>query len=294
MSEYVDNMRIGIGESDRKRDEGLCTPADIERFDDIAYDTDKMQVLDVYRPVKFKDKKLPVIVSVHGGGWVYGDKECYQHYCMSLAQYGFSVVNFSYRLAPENKFPACLEDTCRVFAWLLENADSYGFDTENVFALGDSAGGHILSMFSCMCVNPELRRQFAFCSPKGFVPKAIALNCGVYDPFMINDDDNLTEHLLSEVMSDVNSDKEKYIMNVLNHISVGFPPSYIMTSNSDFLKKQATPLAERLAEVNTDFELRFFSPENTKLSHVFNCDIRNEYAQICTKEEIEFFRVHIK
>ena len=63
----------------------------------------KWQKLDVYRQ-KDATGKLPVIVSVHGGGWVYGDKERYQFYCMDLAERGFAVVNFSYRLAPEYKF----------------------------------------------------------------------------------------------------------------------------------------------------------------------------------------------
>lgn len=79
---------------------------------------------------------LPVIVSVHGGGWGYGDKERYQYYCMSLAQQGFAVVNFSYRLASKYKFPAPLEDTNRVFVWLLAHAVRYGFDTHNVFCVG--------------------------------------------------------------------------------------------------------------------------------------------------------------
>lgn len=65
-------------ENDNIRDAGLSTPAGIERFDDIVYGTDpKTQSLDVYRPRSEKGKKLPVIVSVHGGGWVYGDKERY-------------------------------------------------------------------------------------------------------------------------------------------------------------------------------------------------------------------------
>ena len=55
--------------------------------------------LDVYRPKLNIKGKLPVIMSVHGGGWVYGDKDVYQWYCMNLAQRGFAVVNYSYRLA---------------------------------------------------------------------------------------------------------------------------------------------------------------------------------------------------
>ncbi|MBR1622682.1 MAG: carboxylesterase family protein, partial [Pseudobutyrivibrio sp.] len=91
MSEVSDMIRKMFAEGDDKRDAGLTTPDDVERFDDIIYGEDtKWQVLDVYRP-KNVQGKLPVIISVHGGGWVYGDKERYQFYCMSLAERGFVV-----------------------------------------------------------------------------------------------------------------------------------------------------------------------------------------------------------
>ena len=109
MSEISDFVRRTFGESDTKRDAGLTTPHDVERFDDIVYGDDpKWQILDVYRPREASGKRLPVIVSIHGGGWVYGNKEVYQFYCMSLAQHGFAVVNHTYRLAPEFKFPASI------------------------------------------------------------------------------------------------------------------------------------------------------------------------------------------
>lgn len=145
--------------SDKKRDAGLTTPDDIIRFDDISYGRyGKWNLLDVYRPKKEtvinmddhingSQKKLPVIVSVHGGGWVYGDKDVYQHYCMSLASRGFAVVNYTYRLAPEDKFPASLYDTDAVFRWIYENADYYGLDTDNVYAVGDSAGANLLAIY---------------------------------------------------------------------------------------------------------------------------------------------------
>ena len=127
MSKTSEMVREMFGKGDAERDAGLRTPEDITRFDDIAYGSDpKYQLLDVYRP-KGAEGPLPVIISVHGGGWVYGDKEVYQFYCMSLAERGFAVVNFSYRLAPEHKFPASLEDTNSVCAWVMENAEKYGF-----------------------------------------------------------------------------------------------------------------------------------------------------------------------
>ena len=66
--------------SDGKRDAGLTTPAEVERIDNIQYgESPKWQILDLYRPKEYSGN-LPVIVSVHGGGWVYGTKETYQFF----------------------------------------------------------------------------------------------------------------------------------------------------------------------------------------------------------------------
>ena len=127
-------VRKAFAAGDMVRDAGLKTPEDVQRFDNIVYGEDKVwQSLDVYRPKATNiEEKLPVIVSVHGGGWVYGDKKLYQFYCLSLAQRGFAVVNFSYRLAPESKFPASIIDTNLVFGWILDHAEEYGLDSESV------------------------------------------------------------------------------------------------------------------------------------------------------------------
>ena len=71
--------RRDFGHGDKIRDKGQTTPSDVIRFDDIVYGPDqkfkKWQMLDVYRPAaKPKTEKIPVIVSVHGGAWVYGNK----------------------------------------------------------------------------------------------------------------------------------------------------------------------------------------------------------------------------
>ena len=86
MSELSKRMRAEWSVNDAKRDAGLTTPETVERFDGLAYGPDPVwNRLDVYRPISERGNQLPVIVSIHGGGWVYGDKELYQFYCMSLA-----------------------------------------------------------------------------------------------------------------------------------------------------------------------------------------------------------------
>ena len=121
--------------SDRKRDEGLVIPEDVEYIRDIRYGRNqKYHELDICWPKSEDDgKKYPVIISIHGGGYVYGTKEVYQFYAADLASHGYAVVNFNYRLAPKNRFPAPLEDLQRVILWLMENKKDYPVDLGNVY-----------------------------------------------------------------------------------------------------------------------------------------------------------------
>lgn len=276
---------------DDKRDAGLTTPDDVIRYDEICYGENKYQILDVYRP-KAVDGKLPVIVSVHGGGWVYGDKERYQYYCMSLVRHGFAVVNFTYRLAPEYKFPAQLEDTVMVFNWLLDHHNEYGFDIDNVFAVGDSAGGHLLGLYSCLCTNLDYADKYHFKVKDKFRPKAVALNCGVYQMDMSNKNDILTR-LLKDLLENKGSDEEIYLINVLNHINNSFPPVYVMTAVEDFVKEHSILLVDKLKQHNIKHIFKIYGDDNNKLGHVFHCNIRTDDAYNCNKEECDFFRSFI-
>ena len=285
MSGYSDEIRARFKASDDIRDAGLTTPDDILRFDDISYaDSSPWQALDVYRPKASAGRRLPVIVSVHGGGWVYGDKERYQYYCMSLAQRGFAVVNFSYRLAPEWKYPASMEDTNAVFRWVFDRADAYGLDTRHVFAVGDSAGAHMLAIYCCICANPEYAASYAFAPPEGFIPTAVALNCGAY--LM---DSPGRESAISALMPGGGTPEELDLISPLGHMNAVFPPTFIMTSNDDFLKPQAPVLAARLAELDVPFVYRYYGG-SARLGHVFHCDMRLKEGSMCNDEECDFFR----
>ena len=158
-------FRFTASRNDRKRDEGLTAPEEIFRFDNIPYGPDPWwHLLDIYRP-RDAEGKIPVIIDVHGGGWVYGDKVLYSHYCMDMARRGFAVVNFNYRLAPRNRFPAGFEDMNDAVRFTLEHGEEYGLDLRNVFLVGDSAGAHMAAMYACMCADPEYAARFPFTLP---------------------------------------------------------------------------------------------------------------------------------
>lgn len=282
-------IRREFKKNDDRRDAGLNTPGDVLRFDDLVYGNDHVwQVLDIYRPKEKGNKKLPVIVSVHGGGWVYGSKETYQFYCMSLAQRGFAVVNFSYRLAPENKFPAPIEDLNSVLYWMIKHAEQYGLDLDHVFAVGDSAGAHSLALYACLCANEDYARHYRFSPPEEFRFSAIALNCGNY---MIESKPRDFFGSLTECyLPNEDPEAELRLLQIMDFVTKDFPPSFIMTSNDDFLREQAPLMAQALMLHQVPFVFRFYGDAQKKLGHVFHCDVRSADAGLCNDEECAFFR----
>ena len=291
MSAVSDEIRKRFKEGDDIRDAGLTTPADVVRYDDIQYGEDpKWQVMDLYRPRFAEGAVLPVIFSIHGGAWVYGDKERYQYYCMSLAERGFAVLNFTYRLSPEFQFPAPLEDAALVVKWMVEHAAEYGLDTKNVFAVGDSAGGHLLGLFSEIKTNPDYAAEFNFTLPD-FSLRAVALNCGSYTPGRNSEGE--TEDLMKDFLPEGGTDAEIDRINVLKHVTPDFPPAFVMTAVEDFLKEDALKIAQVFAVSDVPFVLRIYGDRDTRLGHVFHCNMKLAEGKKCNDDECDFFREYL-
>jgi len=97
--------------------------------------------LDVYRPES--KASTPVVMMIHGGGWVVGTKEQDSLYTLPYLQMGFAVVNVEYRLAKISLAPAAVEDCLCALHWIGRNAKKYNFDLTKVVVTGGSAGGHL-------------------------------------------------------------------------------------------------------------------------------------------------------
>jgi acetyl esterase len=101
----------------------------------------------IYRPAGVVARLLPTILYFHGGGWVMGSLEGYDLVCRYIcARSGCAVVAVDYRLAPEHKFPAAIEDAVAAFRWLSADAVSLGLDPARIVVAGDSAGGNIAAV----------------------------------------------------------------------------------------------------------------------------------------------------
>lgn len=284
------DLRDSFKVNDDIRDANLTTPEDITRVDDLAYGSDPMQVLDIYYP-KGTDHPLPTIVSIHGGGYVYGDKERYQYYCMSLAQRGFTVVNFSYPLAPEHRFPEHLYNTNAAIAFAVAHAEQYHVDPDNLFIVGDSAGAQLNCQYSAAVTNPEYATLLDMKIPP-ITLRAIALNCGMYDRSALDEGDVSNWYLGPK---EKRSELLLKQMDVLKYVTGNYPPSFVMSAVADFLLPAAAPMADFLTKQGVENELHIYGEAGVNdLSHVFHCDMRSVDAARCNDEECAFFKRHIK
>ncbi len=288
----AEKLRREFGASDQKRDVGLTTPDNIKRYDDIAYgEYGRYNLLDIYHK---KDVTSPqkTIIDIHGGGWTYGDKDVYQHYCMDMAQRGFTVVNFSYRLSPEDPYPAALEDINAAFTWVAENAAAYNIDLDKICVTGDSAGAQLASQYLALLTNSAFRRLFSMQIPYEQIKvKAVALNCGCYDMrgrMETQEDDPFLAYIDKALTEDRELTLEQ--IDTVKYINADFPPAYIMSAEYDFLKEHVKPMYELLRAKGIVCEWKLYGKaEDTYMGHVFHLNQRLEEAKICNDDECRFF-----
>ena len=117
--------------------------------------------LDVYRPSTAKSP-TPVVLLIHGGGWVEGTKEEAVLSAIAYMQMGFAVVNVEYRLAQVSPAPAAVEDCLCALHWVGKNAKKYNFDLNQVIVTGDSAGGHLALTTGMIPSSAGFDNQCAF------------------------------------------------------------------------------------------------------------------------------------
>jgi acetyl esterase/lipase len=138
----------------------------VERVRDVAYgdplpgDRGRRNQLDVLRPAQPGEGR-PVLLQVHGGAWVIGDKEQQGQPLMHhLAERGWVCFAQNYRLAPRAPFPAQIVDVKRCLAWVRAHAERFGGDPSFVCITGGSAGGHLAALAALSAGDRELQPGF--------------------------------------------------------------------------------------------------------------------------------------
>lgn len=143
----------------------------------VAYNNDTLtkHLLDIYLPPNVKGK-VPLVIFIHGGGWLGNDKYADIGYMKKtvaeIVSRGFALAPIDYRFATQAIFPAQIQDCNRAISFLVDNADKYNLDKKRIAVMGFSAGGHLASLTG-LSKNNNVENFFMAGTNKSFTFKAV-------------------------------------------------------------------------------------------------------------------------
>lgn len=223
-------------------------PPGVKLVRDVVYidGGDEAQKLDVYVPEKPSDKPLPLIVHIHGGGWMGGSK--FPCPVANMAQRGYVVASVEYRFSQKAVFPAQIQDCQAAIRWLRAKHKEYNLDPDHVGVVGGSAGGHL----SALVGTAGGKKAFPMIGGNEDQSDRVQCVCDIFGPTnfatvmkQADDDKNVRNIFKFNTPSDpyssligvsLNSDKAKTdAVSPIHYVSNDSPPMLILHGTHDTL-----------------------------------------------------------
>jgi len=206
--------------------------------------------LRVYRPAGVAaGTALPALVYFHGGGWVIGDLDTHDVQCRQLtAEAGVTVVAVDYRLAPEHKFPAAVDDAWAATRWVAAHGSDFGVDGRRIAVAGDSAGGNLAAVVSLLAREagaPAIRLQ-VLVYPVTDVAAETKSYHDFADGYLLTRESMrwFKNHYLKSA-----SEAEDWRVSPLRAMSLaGLQPALVVTAGFDPLRDEGAAYAARLTD----------------------------------------------
>jgi acetyl esterase/lipase len=261
----------------------------------IVYDEIENSVMDIYYP-KDAQGPLPVVVWLHGGGYVLGDKEVTKEYAMTLASHGYVVANVNYALAPEHKYPTPVVQVNQALKYLNSNAPKYGGDMDRLFLGGNSAGAQIASQIAAITSNEKLAKSM------GVKPaieneqlRGVLLFCSIYDMKTVR---ATSTPFLDTFMWAYTGmrDFENYPrideLSTVKQITSEYPPAFVSVGDADPLEPQSIELIKALENNGVEVDPVLFNGTNANLGHDYQYNLASLPAQQTLAKVINFLDMH--
>jgi acetyl esterase/lipase len=206
----------------------------------VAYNNDTLtkHLLDIYLPPNAKGK-VPVVIFIHGGGWLGNDKYADIGYMKKtvaeIVDSGYALASIDYRFSTQAIFPAQMQDCNRAISFLFDNADKYGLDKNRFAVMGFSAGGHLASMVG-LSKNNNVEEFFMPSTTRSFNFKGVVDFYGPAELILFpgNDDPKSPESLLIGATPLSRPDLAK-VASPVTYVDKNDPPFLILHGEKDDL-----------------------------------------------------------
>ena len=280
------------------REDGSLYVNDIKYGDEYAN-----SYLDITYPSEDISVDRPTIIYFHGGGYFGGDKSMGDPLAVDddinvlfneIVKNGYNFVNVNYALVPDYHFPVPLIQMNQAINFLVENAEKYGLNMDNVVIFGQSAGAILATQYGALISNEDYRNELNI-YPQLTTEEVKALI--IDDAPLATEGFNFnTKMLIRNYLdtSDLSGDIAKQY-NALLHINENFPVSFMTAGNTDGFPEDMQQLADKLDEYNIDNEYYYRDRSYSDLPHGYLNGIKdNEYARECFDNILEFIDKYTK
>ncbi len=240
-------------------------------------------LLDCYYIPKISNKKQPVILYIHGGGFVAGDKDYRKSLCTWFATHGYFVVNVNYGLCPECHFPEPILHIFDSLGWIIDNSKNKNLDLSKLIVAGDSAGAYYASMIATICTNKKLQTFFEV-KPKAKFGACI-LNCGIFnldkaleEKILLNLNKKIFESYSGINLKDFAGYKLSKYCSPLEFMNTRFPPTFLIYAKKDIIcKGQADFIIKKLDELDIYYES--YNSKSLLRNHCFSLEWSSKEAK---------------
>ena len=213
--------------------------------------------LDVWRNLKATGP-VPTLLYVHGGGWVFGDKNGAANLFLPYIERGWNVVNVEYRMAGASPAPAAVKDVRCALRWVYNNAGEYHFDTKRIVATGHSAGAHLALMSGMLPDGTDLDSQCPSGAGDSPLKVAAIVNWfGISDVNAILDGPDRQTYAVAWLGAQHGKEDLAKRVSPLSYVRPGLPPVITIHGDHDLTVpySQAVRLRDALTQAGVPNEL---------------------------------------
>ena len=222
---------------------------------------------DIFTPQKTKDEPLPVIINVHGGGMIMGNKEFNRYFCAQMCKMNFLIFNIEYRLVPDIQVYDQFADITAAMNHIETLIPQYHGDKNHVYIVADSGGAYLTTYTVAMQKCSALAKA-ANIVPSTLKIQALGLISGMFYTTKL-DEIGLTMPKYLYGKKYKKSAFAPFINPEHPNIVTSLPPCYLITSEHDNLKHYTLNFEKALTRHHVTHELKYY-PKNKKLTHAFS------------------------
>lgn len=280
----------------KKNKKKVCQIENIEYPSEYSFN-----LLDLYIPKNVEGKR-PILLFIHGGCYIFGDKSESKYLATTLSAKGYNAVSMNYLIAPEGQYPAPLKQINEVILHLKTLAKDYPtLDVDRIVLIGDSAGAQIVAQYANLVTNKEYAKQAnleTVISRKEL--QGVMMLCGIYDfDSLFNQITKVEEVYFKSIGWAYTNNRRWYKSDftieasIYDNITSDFPPSFLTDGNTRTYQKQTTKMICNLDKHHVRNESLIFSDGMGKVYHNYFFVQFIPESRLCIKRMFQYLDKYI-